>query len=111
MLYSWIDQKKIKLNGSYEVLAQTYSIVSANHKKVSGINRNIINSFSKTDENFDKIFMKTALKESIYFDFKIFMLTPLALKFKAVISFSTHYQGDRVQILLRAIFQLGGALL
>jgi len=24
MLYSWIDQKKIKLNGSYEVLAQTY---------------------------------------------------------------------------------------
>ena len=47
-----MDQKKIKLNGSYEVLAQTYSIVSANHKKVSGINRNIINSFSKTDKKF-----------------------------------------------------------
>ena len=111
MLYSWIDQKKIKLNGSYEVLAQTYSIVSANHKKVSGINGNIINSFCKRDKNLDKIFMITTLKESIYFDFKIFMLTPLALKFKAVISFSTHYQGDRAQILLRAIFQLGGALL
>jgi len=65
MLYSWIDQKKIKLNDSYEVLAQTYSIVSANHKKVSGINGNIINSFSKIDENFDKSFMITALKESI----------------------------------------------
>ena len=69
MLYSWIDQKKIKLNGSYEVLAQTYSIVSANHKKVSGINGKIINSFSKIDENFDKSFMIKALKESIYFDF------------------------------------------
>ena len=66
---SWIDQKKIKLNGSYEMLAQTFSIVSANHKKVSGINGNIINSFSKIDENFDKSFMITALKESIYSNF------------------------------------------
>jgi len=69
MPYSWIDQKKIKLNGSYEMLAQTFSIVSANHKKVSGINGNIINSFSKIDENFDKSFMITALKESIYSNF------------------------------------------